>query len=164
MLQVLKMVHPQTLSNNADFQYLFSKNPSFYFTIKAPIYWWIDTDWVKYQMNMPLSDFEFCFDVGQEALPFVNQLEFLVKNMYHTQADGSIMEPRALMQMMPLSTYITGCLELSYCEIIEVCENYLAGEYKYVKGYSFPNEREWNDFCETLLDIKGVRDIVTEEI
>lgn len=156
MLQVLKMVRPQALSNNADFQYLFSKNPSFYFTIKAPIYWWIDTDWIKYQMNMPLSDFEFCFD------NFYYEKEYQKK--YNSVMRWWKDEPRKLMQRLPMSTYMTGCLELSYCEIIEVCENYLAGEYKYVKGYSFPNEREWSDFCETLLDIKGVRDIVKEEI
>ena len=48
---------------------LFERNPTVIFQIAAPIYWWIDTDWVKYYFDMPLEDFEFCFDVlGEDSM------------------------------------------------------------------------------------------------
>lgn len=66
---------------------------------------------------------------------------------------------------MPVSTPIKGCVILTYSEIIEVCEDYINGIYKYEgKAYQWNAEREWTDFCETLLDVKGVRDLVKEEI
>ena len=65
----------------------------------------------------------------------------------------------------PMSTCVKAYVCLSYQEIVEICENYVDGVYKYEdKYYQWPNEREWRDFCETLLDIHGVRDLVKEEI
>lgn len=135
---------------------LFKQNPTVIFKIKAPIYWWVDTDWIKYYFNMPFSDFEFCFDAFEEDNYYA---EYTGRNLEKWKD-----EPRKLMQVLPLSTYMKGTIELSYQEIIEVCENYVAGEYIYIKGYGFPDDREWADFCETLLDVKGVRDLVKEEI
>lgn len=135
---------------------LFKQNPTVIFKIKAPIYWWVDTDWVKYYFNMPLSDFEFSMDEWNENLPLIRYEKVVTQNPN--------LSPRELMQILPLSTYMKGTIELTYQEIIEVCENYVAGEYTYIKGYGFPDDREWADFCETLLDIKGVRDLVKEEI
>ena len=138
---------------------LFEENPTFQFEILAPMYWWIEVEVPKYSFNMPLEDFEFCVDEFAEwvegaPIPFFkNQL-----------SQSHLLSPRALMQLLPMSTYITGVIELSYQEIIEKCENYVSGEYRYYRGYSFPTEREWTDFCETLLDMKGVRDIVKEDI
>ena len=64
---------------------------------------------------------------------------------------------------MPVSTIVKGCAVLTYNEIIEVCEDYIQGAFKYEgKSYQWNAEREWNDFCETMLDIKGVRDLVQE--
>lgn len=135
---------------------LFKQNPTVIFRIKAPIYWWVDTDWIKYYFNMPLSDFEFSQDEWDENLSIIRIGRLATQNPN--------LSPRELMQIIPLGTIMTGTIELSYQEIIEVCENYVAGEYTYIKGYGFPDEREWKDFCETLLDIKGVRDLVKEEI
>ena len=65
---------------------------------------------------------------------------------------------------MSISTNIRACLSLTYQEIVEICEDYVQGGYKFNnEPYKWSNEREWNDLCETLLDIKGVRDIVKEE-
>ena len=66
---------------------------------------------------------------------------------------------------MPVDTVVKGVAVLTYQEIIEVCEDYINGVYKYIVGneHQWPAEREWKDFCETLLDIKGVRDLVQEE-
>lgn len=135
---------------------LFRDNPVFSFVIEAPIYWWVDIDWPKYYFNMPLSDFEFSQDEWNENLPLIRYEKVVAQN--------PDLSPRALMQILPLGTMMVGHINLTYQEIVEVCENYVAGEYKYTKGYGFPNEREWTDFCETLLDIKGVRDLVKEEI
>lgn len=135
---------------------LFKQNPVVLFKIKAPIYWWVDIDWIKYYFDMPLSDFEFSQDGWDENLSIIRIERLATQNPN--------LSPRELMQILPLGTIMTGTIELSYQEIIEVCENYVAGEYTYVKGYGFPDEREWKDFCETLLDIKGVRDLVKEEI
>ena len=136
---------------------LLNLNPLITFSIKAPIYWWADCDWIKYKFNMPFSDFEFCLDAHTDPRIIDVMKEFA--DILETYEDI----PRFLMQQLPLSTYVTATIELSYQEIIEVCENYVAGDYT-VKGYGFPDEREWKDFCETLLDIKGVRDLVKEEI
>lgn len=153
MLQVEQVDNVlQPLGNTGE--ELFKENSTFIFTIKAPIYWWVDCDWVKYKFNMPLSDFEFCFDTFEST----QQQELIQAHEYISNLD-----PYQLMQILPLATYITGVIELSYREIVEVCENYIAGEYIYHKQYSFPNEREWTDFCETLLDIKGVRDLMEDE-
>lgn len=135
---------------------LFKQNPTVIFKIRAPIYWWVDTDWIKYYFNMPFPDFEFCFDAFENNNYYA---EYTSRNLEKWKD-----EPRKLMQLLPLSTYMKGTIELTYQEIIEVCENYVAGEYTYIKGYSFPDDREWADFCETLLDIKGIRDLVKEEI
>ena len=65
---------------------------------------------------------------------------------------------------MSVDTIVKGVAVLTYQEIIEVCEDYVNGAYKYVASkHQWPAEREWKDFCETLLDIKGVRDLVQEE-
>ena len=132
---------------------LFERNPTVTFRITAPIYWWIDTDWVKYYMNMPLADFEFCFEDFPRA-----------ELIYLWYSDMDSLTPRQKMQALPLSTVVKATIQLTYRDIIEVCENYIAGEYKYTKGYGFPNEEEWKCFCETLLDIQGVRDLVKEDI
>lgn len=134
----------------------FKQNPTVILRIIAPLYWWVDIDWTKYYLNMPLSDFEFCLDGCDQELK--TAMQDLSRNM----ADANRNE-RRIMQILPLSVMVTATIELKYQEIIEVCENYVNGEYTYIRGYGFPNEREWKDFCETLLDIKGVRDIVKEE-
>jgi len=134
---------------------LFKQNPAVSFTIRAPLYWWIDTDWIKYYLNMPSENLEFCVDAFGMA-----QRSELAKAYQNV----NYLAPRQLMQIMPLSTLATATIELTYREIIEVCENYVEGEWKYIRGYGFPNEREWKDFCETLLDIKGVRDLVKEKV
>lgn len=138
---------------------LFERNPTIQFLIYAPMYWWIEVEVPKYSFHMPLEDFEFCVDEFAEwvegaPIPFFkNQL-----------SQSHLLSPRAIMQLLPMSTYIIGIIELSYQEIIEKCENYRAGEYIYYRPFSFPTEREWTDFCETLLDLKGVRDLVKEDI
>lgn len=66
---------------------------------------------------------------------------------------------------VPMSTNVRAYVCLSYQEIVEICENYIEGVYEYTdKSYQWPNEREWKDFCETLLDVHGIRDLVQEEI
>lgn len=60
-----------------------------------------------------------------------------------------------------VSTQVNGKIFLQYQDIIEICEDYIAGCYK---KSVFGVEREWADFCETLLDIKGVRDLIQEEL
>ena len=138
---------------------LFERNPTITFTINAPMYWWIEVEVPKYCFNMPLKDFEFCFDEFAEWYEGEHEPHF--ENLL---SQSKVLPPRTIMQLLPMSTYITGIIELSYQEIIEKCENYRAGEYRYFAPFSFPTEREWTDFCETLLDLKGVRDLVKEDI
>ena len=74
------------------------------------------------------------------------------------------LKSRQLMQILPLSTYVEGAIMLSYQEIVGVCENYNCGEYDYKELYNeWPMSREWTDFCETLMDIRGVREILEKE-
>ena len=58
-------------------------------------------------------------------------------------------------------TIVSGTIFLPYKDIIEICEDYVSG---YYTKSDFGIKREWTDFCETLLDIKGVRDLVQEEV
>lgn len=67
-------------------------------------------------------------------------------------------------QQLSVSTPVVAWATLSYQEIVEYCQAYINGEYIYEdKYYSWVNEREWNDFCETLMDIRGVRDLLFGE-
>lgn len=66
---------------------------------------------------------------------------------------------------MPLSTKVEATISLSYCDIIGICRDYIKGLYRYTnESNQWPNTREWTDFCETLLDIRGVRELVEGEI
>lgn len=62
----------------------------------------------------------------------------------------------------PIQTIVRGNVFLSYQQIVEICEDYVSGAYTDENSGWFA-EREWSDFCETLLDIKGIRDLVQEE-
>lgn len=65
---------------------------------------------------------------------------------------------------MSVSTPVKGCAVLTYAEIVEICEDYLRGVFKYEgQAHQWNAEREWTDFCEILLDVKGIRDLVKEE-
>lgn len=155
MLKVID-IRFATLEHSDDGDKLYKRNPLVQFTISAPLYWWVDVDWPKYYNNLPLSDFEMTLDCLTE------QQKNAVVNLWQTIIDSGA-EPRQIMQMLPLSTNVITSIELSYREIIEVCENYLAGEYHYEKPYSYPNEEEWTEFCETLLTLNGVRQILNQE-
>ena len=130
------------------------ENPKFRFHIKAPMYWWLDCEFEKYNFCMPMDSFEYCWDAWGEEAPIIkNTMEILTNISRHSN-----LQPRKLMQLLPLSTYLEGDIELTYKEIIGVCENYCFGEYDYKELYNeWPISREWTDFCETLLDIAGVR-------
>ena len=157
MLQIEKIQWRNPPTNTDTGDTLFTLDPSIVFVVKAPLYWWVDTDWIKYYLNMPLSDFDFCldaFDTGKVR----SAVEGLAKQLTDINASE-----RKIMQLLPLSTIVRATIEISYREIVEVCENYLMGEYNYQKGYGFPNDREWADFCETLLDLQGIRDLMEEE-
>lgn len=158
MLKILNMQTTSTILGK-DGEKLFAVNPTINFRIEAPLYWWVDIDWVKYRFDMPTSNFKFCKDAFLEYDPkrdIINTLESHLNTLE--------VEPRKLMQLLPLSTIVEGVIKLSYQEIVEICENYVAGDYCYVKGFSFPNEREWKDFCETLFDVQGIRDLVEEDM
>ena len=60
----------------------------------------------------------------------------------------------------PVSTLAKGTVFLKYQDIVEICEDYISKQYE---NSDFGTEREWRDFCETLLDIKGIRDLIFGE-
>lgn len=63
---------------------------------------------------------------------------------------------------MPVSTNVTAFITLTYQDIVRYCNNYIDKEFS-AENCIWHNEREWADFCETLLDIAGIREIVKEE-
>ena len=68
-------------------------------------------------------------------------------------------------QNIPLSTNVKAYVHLSYEDIVTLCTDYVYGLYDYeAHTYQWNNEREWKDFCETLLDVQGIRDLVKEKI
>lgn len=154
----VKQIAGSSFEENDTGETLFKKNQKLQFHIRAPMYWWLDCDFEKYQIVMPTGDFEFCFDAWAEDAPFIRNTKFVLQN-------ATQLSPRELMQALPLSTYLDGMIELTYQKIIEVCENYQCGEYDFQELYNqWPMTREWADFCETLLDIKGVRDILERSV
>lgn len=154
MLKVLNIRWLTVPTNADDGNTLFKLNPTISFDIEAPMYWWIDCDWIKYYLNMPLGDFNFCLDEFEGKA-----LEDFIKA--HGNTDN--LTPRQLMQVLPMSIVVKATIDLTYKEIVEVCENYIMGEYQYTKGYGFPNENEWSDFCEVLLNIKGIKELMEDE-
>lgn len=60
----------------------------------------------------------------------------------------------------PVSALVRGTIFLNYQDIVEICEDYTLGWYD---NTGFDTARDWKDFCETLLDIKGIRDLVQED-
>ena len=136
---------------------IFKSNPLFHLRIEAPMYWWLDSEFEKYHTEMPKDDFKFCLDSWD-----------VERNTYLQVMQGEVVNnkltPRQLMQILPLSTYLEGDTELTYQQIVEICENYNCGEYDYEELYNqWPMSREWADFCETLMDITGVREIIEKE-
>lgn len=61
---------------------------------------------------------------------------------------------------IPISTMVKASVFLTYQQIVELCEDYVTG----VFITQWPTEREYADLCETLLDIRGIRDLVQEDI
>lgn len=153
---VVKRVEGKNFTENDTGETLFERNPELHFHIKAPMYWWVDCDFRKYNLCMPTKNLEYCWDEWKESVPFVKNTIFILEN--------AKLNPRQFMQALPLSTYLEGAVVLSYRDVVEVCENYQCGEYDYKELYNeWPMSREWADFCETLMDIRGVREIIEKE-
>ena len=154
MLRILKMEHDFNVNESAE--QLFKSDRDVLFTVEAPIYWWLTCDFEKRYFDMPKDEFKFCFDAwDQYSDTFIQQLQLKV---FDTRLDF-----RKLMQILPLSTLVVAKVYLSYQDICEVCENYLHGEYDFKEIYNqWPMSREWTDFCETLMDIRGVRELIEE--
>ncbi len=67
-------------------------------------------------------------------------------------------------QSIPISTSVDAILSLQYREIVDICKDYKLGAFKYEqKAYQWCNENEWSEFCETLLTIQGIKDLIEEE-
>lgn len=139
--------------NSADTgEILYSKNPTLVFTIEAPMYWWIDCEFSHFSFILPKNNLRYCFDSWDTDNPYIQRMQLALQN---------ITDERQLMQVMPLGTIFSAKVELSYHQILELCENYVTGEYDYRGFYNqWPTEREWTDLCESLLDIRGIRDFV----
>ena len=135
---------------------LFKRNPVYFFTIEAPLYWWLDSEVVSFErMNftLPKEDFRYCFDSFHQSCPEIQMTEHYMSNKTHTD--------RQLIQTMPLGTLATGVLRLPYQQIIELLENYVSGEYAYHGAFNeWDNEEEWKDLCEELFKIRGTKELV----
>lgn len=135
---------------------LFKHNPRLELVIEAPMYWWLDCEFEHYNFIFPKKEngLDFCLDEWENPS---DEISFIRIRL----AQNKNLSDRQLMQILPLGTIISGRIILDYHKIVEICENYRYGEYKY-QGLKnqWATEREWTDFCETLLDIKGIRDLV----
>ena len=135
---------------------LFKRNPIYYFTIEAPLYWWLDSEVVTLERSnfiLPREDFKYCFDGFHQSCPEIQMTEHYMSNKKHTD--------RQLIQIMPLGTLTTAVLRLPYQQIVELCENFSEGEYAYHRAFNeWDNEQEWKDFCEELFKIRGIKELV----
>ena len=135
--------------------FLFKRNPVLIFTIQAPIYWWLDSEVVTYERDifiLPTEELSFCFDTFAPGYTETQKERFKVSKRYSS---------RQWIQKMPLGTLVTGNITLTYRQIVEICENYVAGEYDYHGAFNeWDNEKEWNEFCEELFTIRGISELV----
>ena len=133
---------------------LYRTNPTLNLVIEAPMYWWLDCEFERFNFIFPKNGLRFCTDAWESSSKEINSFINLLGRTKN-------FSDRQIMQILPLSTIITGKVFLSYQKIVEICENYCCGEYAYQElRNQWPTEREWADFCETLLDIRGVRTLV----
>ena len=145
---IVKRIMPMSVDRLHDTgETMLARNVVFKIYVKAPLYWWVDSSFEKYMFYLPTKDFEFSFDGD-----------------FKGNIDTTGMTTREIMQVLPLATMVEGVIPLSYQDIIAICENYNSGEFDYHELYNeWPTSREWTDFCETLMDIKDVREILSKE-
>lgn len=146
MLRILAIKCNQFISSDDTGDALFKRDPDFVFRVEAPMYWWLDCEFERFYLDFSKDNLRFCLDAWD-------------KTKYDFTFNVGLSD-RQLMQILPLSTIIEANITLSYKRIIKICEDYQCGEYCYPSINRWPTEREWKDFCETLLDLRGVRDIV----
>ena len=155
MLKILKIDgrYPPAVDDTGET--LFKRNPDINFTIEAPLYWWLDCDFEKFDFQFKKNPpYDYCLDEWKISDPYIQSMQLRL-------SQNKNISDRALMQIMPLGTIFTGRIILSYQKIVEICENYQCGEYAYQElRNEWATEREWKDFCETLLDLRGVRSLV----
>lgn len=126
-------------------------------TITAPLYWWIDTDFFSENSVFNIRDYtdlKFCFDewTGEKKITDIIGNAVTQAQVENYFEHGSV---RKLFQILPLGIMITASVTTTYVTLVRDCEEYLRG-----KGYTYTfAEREWKDFYETLLDIKGIREL-----
>lgn len=109
-----------------------------------------------------LFDDNNCFILGIEA-PIYWWLEFNGERARVILPYTPKNIDRDSLKKLPLSTTMRSNVFLHYQEIIEIVEDYILQAYsdentKWIAG------REWKDFCETLMDIRGVRELLHDLI
>ena len=165
MLKVEKVTWqvPPAIDDTAE--RLFKRNSQILFTISAPIFWWKDTNF-KFSEQSLLENKNFLDFIFDEWTPSEKLIQELTLAIQQEQNKISFMDLdqkqfRRLLEILPMGTMVRGSVCLSYQEVIQYVEDYLDGS-MFTTDF-LPTRREWSDFCETLLDLRGVRIYVREE-
>lgn len=132
---------------------LFAKNPSLQFDVEAPIYWWLCLS--NFNIHHFLKDEqkldEICTDKWENCA-VLDKLKIVLEQL----SVECVINPkkeldRQLMQILPCGAVLRGCVCMYYEDIY-----YLVND---TEPELMDNgaQREWDDFIETLMDIKGIR-------
>ena len=154
MLRVTGIHWNQKPSDNDTGDILLLKNPAIQLTVVAPIFWWKDSNFNYSPLELTTSKKwnDFCLDEWELNEPIIQGL--ILKLM---KLCGSKTDLRKTLEILPMGTMVEGNISLDYSDIVDYCKDYLDGSL--LNCEVLPTSREWTDFCETLLDIRGVREI-----
>ena len=165
MLKVEKVTWQTPPTIDDDGESLLRRNPQILFTVSAPIFWWLDTNF-RFATHSLIENKNFSDLVFDEWAPHEKIIQELSLEIQKEQSKISIFEVaskqfRRTLEILPLGTMVQGKIILSYKDVIKYVEDYL-DESLFSVDF-LPTRREWSDFCETLLDLRGVRTYVKEE-
>ena len=114
----------------------------------------------KYKPDVPkekLFDDNVCFIMEIEA-PIFWWVEYSgERTAFDLKEINKYLETKK--RKVSISTSVKARIFINYQDIVEICEDYILGEYT----SQWKADREWADFCETLMDIKGIRDLLYGE-
>lgn len=138
---------------------LFDDDTALTLVIEGPLYWWFSIDELfEEEVDELISkdtELKFCFDTWDSDEKICDFIRNAV-NQALVENNSSVGDRKKVLQVLPMGTMLTSTVHASYRAIVYEVMDYLSGMYE---DNSLPVSREWKDYFETLMDIKGVREL-----
>lgn len=132
---------------------LFDSDVGIDITLTAPMFWWYAQDemWCDFVYHAMTSteELRFSFDSWYGEEKVCDYLSNLINQAAVEKNE------RSLLEILPMGTMVTSTISTTYRSLVYECEDYAIN---LSTREAFPIERERNDYFETLMDIKGVRE------